>query len=228
LEVYFAVTGLPGGEEIWRSTRLSTSEPWASPTVVSELNQNTGTDSMPGVTSDGLALYYVHASDPDTRQLHVATRDTRDAEWNTPGPIEFSNYAGIGDSPSGTCDGLLLVWARGGSGSSRVFRAQRSSRNEPWDSLGEVEGLSETGGSAGEPWISDDGLTLFYRHEEGPSADTYRAARPNRDEFFAAPTREDTISSDAYDGDPWLSQDLRFVMFASERDGASMLFEAER
>ncbi len=224
LELYLGVDGLPEGAQIWRSSRPSATEPWGAPVLVPELNPPGGNSSMPGVSSDGLTIYFTYDPIISFRQLYVATRSSRDTEWSSPEPIPFTNGPEGGDSPSGTRDGLLLVWAREDGDYRSLFYAQRASLSEPFESLGSIPELTSLDARKYEPWLSDDGLNLFFRMHE----DIYQSSRRARDQPFTEPQRLDELSSSSYDGDPWLSPDLRHVMFASEQEGMMTVFEASR
>lgn len=179
---------------------------------------------MPGVSSDGLTIYFTYDPIVSFRQLYFATRSTREAEWSSPEPVPFTNGPEGGDSPSGTGDGLLLVWAREDGNYRSLFHARRASLSEPFEPLGSIPELTSLEARKYEPWLSDDGLNLFFRMHD----DLYQSSRTARDQPFKEPQRLDELSSGSYDGDPWLSPDLRHVMFASEQEGMMTVFEASR
>lgn len=222
LELYFSASGAPEGQQIFRTVRADTSAPWEPPTVVAELQHDDGFASMPGVSSDGLTLYYTFTPDAGERVLYVTTRSSRNAAWAPPRPVKFTNDSGIGDSPSASSDGLLLVWGRVEARLTEVLLARRGSVDEPWEYQGVIAEITQP--RSGEPWISDDGLTIFYRAD----FNIHQAFRESRDVPFGAPTIVEELSSSAREFDPWLSQDLRHVMFASNKDGEMMLYESER
>lgn len=224
LELYLGVDGLSEGAQIWRSSRSSSTEPWGAPALVPELNPPGGNSSMPGVSSDGLTIYFTYDPLVSFRQLYFATRSTREAVWSSPEPVPFTNGPEGGDSPSGTGDGLLLVWAREDGNYRSLFHAQRASLSEPFEPLGSIPELTSLEARKYEPWLSDDGLNLFFRMHD----DIYQSSRTARDQPFKEPLRLDELSSGSYDGDPWLSPDLRHVMFASEQEGMMTVFEASR
>gem|GEM_PF-1454973 len=224
LELYFAVEGFEGGSQIWRSRRMATSLPWEAPMVVTELLPEVGAISMPGISSDGLTLYYVHVNENGRRFLQMTSRSSREAEWSTPERVAFSNETGRGESPSGTSDGLLLVWARKDAGFSQIHIARRADRSAPWDSAGAIEELSTPDLPGFEPWISNDGLTVFFRS----NGDIYSTTRTSRDGLFAPPRAMEEINTESGEADPWISQDGRTIMFASDREGSWALYEAER
>lgn len=229
LELYFAVNGHPDATDlarIWSSTRSSITAPWEEPALVPELNDLTGADSMPGVTADGLSLYFVRDPAVGVRRLYFSTRPTRDAAWAPPEPVAFNNDNGAGDSPSATSDGLLLSWSRRDQTTSlsAIFLAQRATTDDPWELLGALNGLSEEGIPRYEPWLADDGLTLFYRCNK----DLCSTWRTHRDESFGTETLVEELNTGAWESDPWLSQDTRFIMFSSDQDDVWSIYEATR
>ena len=74
------------------------------------------------------------------------------------------------------------------------------------------------------------GLGLWFESNRtgSESYDIYFAIRPALDRAFAVPERVDSLNSVATDSDPWISSDLRHVVFVSNRSGNYELYEASR
>src|SRR6185369_9097275 len=82
LEIIFnsARTGSVGGNDLWTAKRASTSDPWGTPTDVSELN-TAGDDATPEITRDGLTLYWVANGAAGMKDIWMATRPDRTSPW---------------------------------------------------------------------------------------------------------------------------------------------------
>ena len=60
------------------------------------------------------------------------------------------------------------------------------------------------------------------------SFDLYAAMRASTAEQFGTPVPLPSVNSPTLERDPWLSHDLTYIMFTSERDGVRRIYEAWR
>ncbi|HEY1552698.1 MAG TPA: hypothetical protein VGG28_32940 [Kofleriaceae bacterium] len=74
LVIYFRSSrpGGPGGEDIWRATRATTTDPWGAPVVETALD-SAQLDTPSWISPDG-CRFYMSSSRTDTSDLYVATR----------------------------------------------------------------------------------------------------------------------------------------------------------
>jgi hypothetical protein len=82
LELYFMSTR-SGNPDIWLSARPSTSAPWGAPTAVKELNTSVD-EGAPGVSLDGLALWFCRSAMPNRPEIWLSTRAARGQPWGPP------------------------------------------------------------------------------------------------------------------------------------------------
>jgi len=81
LEIFISsdVTGRPngiGGQDLWRSTRASTSDPWSSPVNLGPTVNTTSFDGAPALSFDGTTLYFFsnRPGGSGNNDLYVTTR----------------------------------------------------------------------------------------------------------------------------------------------------------
>jgi hypothetical protein len=231
LELYF-IANQPGGSEIWRSTRAAPSGPWGVPAPVSELN-GAGIQEHPGIEPDGLTLWF--ASDRPgglgSTDIWKSTRASRADPWDEPVHVPELSSSSADSGITVARGGLLVILAsnRAGAAGSRSFwTASRSSVSEPF---GELRPVSEINSSRfdGDPWLSEDGLrVVFATQRDGGQRMLYTAVREDVDQQFEMRTSIRELNTSDREADPWLSPDLRYIMFSSNRSGIDLIYEASR
>ena len=114
LSLYFASRrpGGYGGEDIWVSTRATTSDSWSEPINLGP-NVNSGSiDACPSISADGLALFF--ASDRPggygDLDIWVTTRPTTDSEWGPPVNYPSLNGPNQDFEPAISPDGSVLYF----------------------------------------------------------------------------------------------------------------------
>jgi serine/threonine protein kinase/Tol biopolymer transport system component len=129
LELYFT-SNRPGGygnHDIWVSTRATTSDPWGTPVNLGPTINNSTIDSWPGISPDGLLLFF--NSNPEglgKADLYVARRATTKDPWGPPmslGPVVNSTTWEAGSNVS--LDGSTLYFhsnRSGGFGSGDLWQ----------------------------------------------------------------------------------------------------------
>jgi len=114
LSLYFASrrTGGYGGEDIWVSSRATTSDPWSEPINLGP-NVNSGSSDVgTSISSDGLTLFFDSGrpggyGDVD---IWVTTRPTTDAEWGPPVNCPSINSSDQHFAPAISPDGSVLYF----------------------------------------------------------------------------------------------------------------------
>lgn len=230
LEVFWDSGRPPGvSGDIFTARRTSVMQAFGVASIVTELRSGTD-DTTPDVSADGLAIYF--ASDraaAGDRDLYRSTRPDRSSPWSTPARV--LELASPQDDGSGieTADGLALYFSSERSGMGDVYVATRAGRGQPWGAAVPVAGVSEPTRREDQFWIDPTGTLIYFTNRSATtSTDIWRASRRAPDQPFgtAAPVSElDTISGDS---DPWLSPDLRTLVFASDRDGMFDLYITTR
>jgi Tol biopolymer transport system component len=221
-----------GNGDLWVATRTTTSMPFGTPTLITELSTPQD-ETAPKMTEDGLTIYF--GSDrrnggTDLRDIYVATRANRSAAWSAPTRIvELStNLSEAAAMPSR--DGLVMVFTTTRDGSTDLWHASRTSTAQPWGNLRRIDELFDPVADDGEPWLSPDGLVLFFASNRagGQGMAIWQTSRPARDQPFAAPVLVSELDTATVDTDPWLSPDLRTIYFMSDRGGVADIYRATR
>jgi hypothetical protein len=235
LELYFCSSRIRGQglSDIWVSRRLSPSDPWGAPEVVRELDSSSH-DRTPGVSADGLTLYF-GSNRPGglgDYDIWVSTRASRQDPWSDPVNVpELSSTAWDG-SPQLVASGLQLVLSStrpGGPGAVDLYWSSRASATAPWDTPTPIPDVNSAA-SDSEGRLVADGLLLYFSSSRNAasSRDLYVARRSFADDPFSPPQPLTELNTPMWESDPWLSPDLRYIMFASDRGGAYEVYEAWR
>jgi Tol biopolymer transport system component len=221
-----------GNGDLWGATRSTTSMAFDTPILITELS--TGFDeTAPKMTEDGLTIYF--GSDrrnlgKDLRDIFIATRPDRSSAWSAPTRIvELStNLSEAAAMPSR--DGLVMVFTTTRDGSTDLWHATRTSTTESWSDIRRIDELFDPVAEDGEPWLSPDGLVLFFASNRagGQGMAIWQTSRTARDQPFAAPVLVSELDTASVDTDPWLSSDLRTIYFASDRGGVVDIYRATR
>ena len=207
LRLFFS-SNRPGGYgnwDIWVVTRADTDCDWSTPVNLGRSVNNPAEDMDPSISADGLSLFFRsnRAGGLGEADLYVTTRSTIGDPWSEPVNLgSIVNSEGNDADPSISHDGLSLYFSTfsvflqssfqdprpGGLGGDDVWVTIRSSISDTWS---EPINLGASINSAYHdfmPWISSDGLILFFNslrpRPSGfgdppiPFGDTYVAFRP--------------------------------------------------
>jgi len=231
LEIFFA-SDTGGVSDIWTSTRASTADPWSPAVLVDELS-TADSDIDPDVSPDGSTLYLSSDRGDLGYQLFVSRRAGRTQPWAPPEAVVGIPTAHYNTGPSVDPAGLLMVFAVQTAGPNEVFlhTATRPTGAEPW---GSVEALTSIASAYQDqnPALFADGCGLVFssrRTDEGRTSDLFVTTRAARALPWDAPSPIAELDTDSWEGDPWLSQDGRHIVFVSDRtDGISRIYEAWR
>jgi len=236
LEIYFESNrpGGPGGDDVWMARRSSPDEDWGTPHVVAAVSTEGG-ESGPRIAPNGLSLMFVtpRAGGLGNADVWIVTRSARDAAWSEAAPIAEINSAFVEGVASETPDGRILVLASrrlGTIGNLDLWESRRESRDLPWSVPSHHPEICDAQDDA-DPHIGSDGLWIFFASSRAGGMrgmDIWVARRPSVDAPFGTPVPLEGVNSDGWDADPWLSPDLRRIVFMSDRSGNSEIYEATR
>jgi hypothetical protein len=234
LELFFNSdrTGGLGGTDIWVTTRSSTSEPWPMPVLVPEVS-STSSETTPKISADGLTLFF--ASDRPggmslSNDVWVSTRATRSDPWSTPMPVTELNAIGsdTGANPNVSLTTLVMSSDRGGT--SDIYIATRASTTVPWNTPQQIAEISSPDGEA-DPCIAHQDRVVLFVSSRLPTLgynDLYIATRPSASAPFDPPVVITELSTAGNEEDPWISDDLRYILFTSSVSGDFEIYEASR
>lgn len=226
LEMY-----LECAQDICVTTRLTTNEPWPTPTLLGSLS-SPSIDTTPEVTGNGLFIVVASTrSGSQGQDLWYASRSDRTAAWGMMALFPNVNSASNEAAGSGTADGLEVMLCSdrpGGAGGYDIYRTTRP------NAVGGVFGTPmlvpdlNSGRADGNPHITRDGTEMYFDVKGDVDDDLYHSDRLSPTSWtMPAPITE--LNSAANDGDPWVSADGRHIYFASDRDGAgNRIYEATR
>ena len=164
---------------IFEATRQ---EPFGPFTSVSEvLKSNHQHVLSPWVSPDNLRMYYHNQIDSQNRWLlKVSERASVNDPWPPGMDLSELNQLGKIHKPVLTADELIILFASydiiGGQGGYDIWMATRPHRNSPF---GQVTNLAEinTTENDGDPFISHDGLTLYFQSNRNGPSQIFRATR---------------------------------------------------
>lgn len=190
-------------------------------------------DEAPEISPDGLQLAFASSRGPggSTLDIYFTTRATRTTAWSQPALVANVNRSDADDRPgsmSASGTHLTLSSDRDANTGVDLFEATRASAFATFQTPVRIP-LSTDGGD-GAPFLTNDGLTLYYATSPAGSLvrDLYVATRASDTDAFTAGARIDDLSTPANDSDPWVSPDGTEIYFASDRDGANRIWYARR
>lgn len=219
-----------GNSQLYFSRRDSVDEPWGDPQLVPGVN-SADSETAPELSSDGLTLYFSsnRAGGKGKHDIYITHRDTREANWDPPDLVPELNSAANEYSPVEDESGLAVYfYSTRDGGDQDVFMATRASRNDPWRTPAVLVDELDTAGNDADPFVTGDGLTLYFGSGAAGLLDIYVARRLDRDAAFDPAEPVGELNSDAHDTDPWLSPGGRSLVMTSNRDGDNDLYEASR
>jgi hypothetical protein len=238
LELYYAIRRgeLGNDEDIYVSKRATTAEPWGAPTRVEEL-RSSGTDGTPIVSPDGLTIWFASTRAGGAGGLDIwsARRSRRTARWSAP-TFEAALSSPKGDKAAAISANLLeMVVASTRGGDARgfdLYLTRRLSRTAPWSAPSALVELNGAG-DEGSGHLVRDGLGIVFAAQRpaGTSSRLYYASRGGPTSRFGSVlplTGLASPDSGAEDTDPWVSAELDYIVFASNRSGRWQVFEASR
>lgn len=209
---------------------------FGTPTLFDEPVNSTGIEYFNCISVDGLEIYIERPVPIDNIisldwDLYVSTRETTNDPWSVPvslGPtVNSSGY--VDGSACLSNDGLELYFSsnRGGEGYLDIWVTTRDSKDSDWGIPVKLGPVINTPGSSMTPWISTDGLELYFsssRPGESRNINIWVSQRTSQNDPWQIPVSlGPAINSRADDCYPCLSPD-GLVLFFSDRDNPSFIF----
>lgn len=234
LEIFF--TSPTGGvNDIWTSRRTSSTGAWDTSVLVAELSSS-GVDEDPTVSADGLTIYLSSDRAGAGMRLNVARRPARNQPWTAPVPLGDLGSSLADVAPALDDASVYLVFAslRDAATELHLYATSRAGTNDTIDSWHLPVALVAVNSAwqDRDPALFDLARGLVFasrRTGQGRTSDLFHTSRVRAaSDFVAAPERIDELSTDAWEGDPWLSEDGHHIYFTSDRDGPSRIYEARR
>lgn len=220
LELYVNVADT----DIYEATRPSRGAPW-SPPVRLDVLASGGREGTPGISADGLTLYFTSSRD-GSFDIWMTTRTSRHAPWSVPHAVPELNSPAEDFDPTPSADDLSIVFTSARDGTADLFLATRASRDAPWGPPAKLS-VSGPAHDAG-PMLSSDGLTLYFDSSRDGTNDLFEAHRARTTDPFDPPAPITELDTFANEDDAWISLDSRRFVFSSDRSGVRTLWEASR
>jgi hypothetical protein len=238
LGLYFSATrGAPyDDEDIYYIERPNRGADFNGARRVDELSSQ-WQDGTPFPAVDEVSMYFT-SSRPGgrgRRDVWLARRATPTAPFQMPSNINGLNSDATDQGPTVTADGLTLFFAStrtGGQGQEDLWVATRPNTTSAWGSA--IINLEEinTGAVEGAPFISPDGLVLYFVSDRPGGRgrrDIWRTSRGSLTERFGIPMNIAEVNSSEQEDDPILTSDGRELFFSSGRGGGQVqIFHALR
>jgi hypothetical protein len=213
-------------EDVWFAARGAIGEPFGAPAPVAELNTERRETGL-ALSPDGLTIWF--SSDREGGagglDIYVATRNARSQSFGAPARVPALSSA-RDDLVSAIDPSLLTIYlARRDDDDDDydLFIAERSnvglsfSAPRPIDELNTDDEESDAFGAQG-------GSALVFTRE----GDLHLARRSGPGQPFVEQPGLAELNSPRDDRDCWASDDLRYVIFASNRTDKYLLYEASR
>jgi hypothetical protein len=228
LEMFFMSTR-SGNKELHRTLRASAQQPWAAPTLVTELASD-ASDTNPRLSVDGLTLWFYSDRDRAQGTLWQSTRPSLSAPFGVPAIVEGLSAAGKSDvSACPNQSAKIAIVATLQDGVTQEYDLHEMRRDGIAAPFGLHSRLPAVNGPSDEfdPWLSPDGLHLVFHSSRSGDDDLYYTSRPTIAEEFGPPAPVGTLDTSASEVAPALSADRTRIWFSSTRDGDETIFEAE-
>jgi len=230
LSLYFARGHGPAFYDfrIFEATRPVPYGPFTSVGEISgTLNSSPGNVMSPWVSPDNLRMYYFTESNL-VYDLKVTERTSDNDPWpvgiNIPG---LDTLGGRPQAPSLTADELIIVFssynAPGGVGGFDLWMATRPDKNS---SFANVRNLTEinTAYKESKPYISPDGLTLYFPTDRNGSGQIFRATRASLNQPFGKLEHLSFFDAPRIGGHPSLSSDGTALYMAKTISGGEDIY----
>jgi Tol biopolymer transport system component len=231
LEIFF--TSPTGGiNDIWSARRAATADPWGAAAPVAELS-SAQDDEDPELSADGLTIMFASDRAGDGVRLYVATRLDRDQPWGAPQPVLGLGTSVLDRAPALDGADLQLVFAsqRGTAEVPHLYAATRADAAAGWTEAVELTAINSAWQDV-DPALFAAGRGLIFasrRAGGGQTSDLFETVRASASApFDAAPRALGELNSGSSEGDPWVSQDGRHLLFVSDRNGRSRIYETRR
>ena len=224
-----------GMYDIWVTTKSTKDDPWGTPVNLGPQVNSSAQDGCATITADGLELYLFSYRSGGYGQgdIYVSRRDTNRDEWGPAVNLGSTLNGSSDDLPSWVSpDGLELYFMStrsGGYGRDDIWVTTRATRSDSWEAPVNLGPEVNSAAREGYPFVSPDGLTLFFSEEVDPPfrsggfgrGDMWVAMRTSVSEPWGAPLNLGAVvNSPSYDGGPRISPDGSTLYFCSARPGS--------
>jgi hypothetical protein len=149
----------------------------------------------------------------------MSTRDSRADVWTPPVHVPELSSPANDYSPTVTADGLIAFIDSDRDGAAQLYEARRASTSDPFGTPTPVAELNALAVDVVDPWISPDGLTLYFSLGAGGALDIQVATRSDRGSPFEMPADFPELHVTDRNTDSWFSPNGRVVAFSAAPTG---------
>jgi len=150
-------------------------------------------DGLPKISSDGLSLYFTSDRPGGFGQfdLYVSTRATVQDKWSI--PVNLGSYVNSSVTeywPSISVDNLTLYFSSdqpGGHGGADIWQTKRATTNDEWGPVENLGSVFNTSDHETAPFISSDGLELYFASDRSGTWALYVSKRETTYEEWDEP-----------------------------------------
>jgi hypothetical protein len=225
--------GRPTIDDATRDVRVpacDVSKSFGTPLLVDGVNSGDH-EKFGWLTGDQLTIYFGRSQTASGGyDLYVANRAQLDAAFGDPTALQTVNTIYSESRPIVSGDGLTLYMEYVDSAGIAIHFAVRSDLNAAF-SAQMVVPVIDTTAAEFNPWISEDGLTLYFTSNRDGYNDIFISTRPSTTADFTKPVAVAELNSSGGDYMGALSSDGLEIFFGSSRDtnlGNDDIFHATR
>jgi WD40 repeat protein len=213
-EMYFGVVSATTAKDLYWMTRANATDSWGTKTL---LYQSANNDESPRLSLDELTLYFGRNGD-----IYQLTRTAVGQPWSTTATI----VGGVNVVGNATYEKWFAVCQGGYYIESRDSDLWEGTLPGAPTKIGSLS----TSGSEISTWLSPDCKTvMFARTPTGGQSDIYISTRAAvTDPWPAATVLPDFNTTTSNEEDPWMSNDMRAFVFASNAAGSKDLYLSTR
>jgi hypothetical protein len=221
-----------GRADVYTSTRPTLAADWTTPVAVAELG--IAGANTPKVSPDGLRMAVAGNGPGGESDLFLSVRPDSTVAWPAPTRLADLSSTAIDTGMAEFLGGYGAVFysdRAGGPGGGDLWIAERSGPGCAFGPPAPVAGDVNTASGEANPWISYDGLVLVWQSDRSGgvgASDLWWSTRASITTPFGPASLVPGVNADAVDDDPWLSEDLRTLVFASVRSSNLELYQATR
>jgi hypothetical protein len=192
-------------------------KPFGAPTLVDGINTS-GKERWGWQTADERTIYFASATaDGNAYDLVVATRPDPTAAFAAVSPLATVNTVMSEARPILTGDGLTLYMETVYSTDIQIEVSTRADLAAPFSSHSVVP-VVDTSAAEFNPWISEDGLVLYFTSDRDGFNDIFKSERATLANDFSAAVAVTELNSQFGDYMGALSRDGLEVFIGSSRD----------
>jgi hypothetical protein len=224
-ELYFNSKrdGGQGREDVWFTKRAAPDAAWSAPRPATELNSEHRETGI-ALSADGLTVWFSSDRPGGKGGLDVysASRASRSAAFAEVKRIDELSSDGddLVSAVDVASETLYLARRDDEDDDYDLYLARRAAPGQPWGQREAIASLNSDREESDAFAVNGGAQLMFTR-----SADLLLAER-SADGQHAVRRVLDELNSDDEERDAWATEDLRYVVFSSDRSGTYLLYEA--